>query len=89
MANEDIDNAVQAAKRDMFSMRIKFAKREVSATAEPCICRHCHDGWRSTHLPGHGAICPLDAPHCALHASLLPSLPAIPAAMCCQNWALG
>ena len=33
MNNEEIDNAVQAAKRDMFSMRIKFAKREVSPAA--------------------------------------------------------
>ena len=29
MSNEDIDNAVIAAQRDMFTMRIKFAKREV------------------------------------------------------------
>ena len=36
MSNEDIDNAVQAAKRDMFSMRIKFAKREVSLEAFAC-----------------------------------------------------
>ncbi|PRW60985.1 50S ribosomal chloroplastic [Chlorella sorokiniana] len=28
MSNEDIDEAVQQCKRDMFSMRIKFAKRE-------------------------------------------------------------
>lgn len=29
MSNEDIDAAVQQAKKDMFSARIKFAKREV------------------------------------------------------------
>ncbi|KAL4420928.1 hypothetical protein ABPG77_001411 [Micractinium sp. CCAP 211/92] len=28
MSTEEIDSAVQEAKRDMFSMRIKFAKRE-------------------------------------------------------------
>lgn len=33
MSTEEIDNAVQEAKRDMFSMRIKFAKREVGAAA--------------------------------------------------------
>ena len=31
MSNEDIDQAVQQCKRDMFTMRIKFAKREVRA----------------------------------------------------------
>ena len=31
MSNEDIDAAVQQCKKDMFSMRIKFAKREVRA----------------------------------------------------------
>lgn len=34
MSTEEIDSAVQEAKRDMFSMRIKFAKREVGAAAQ-------------------------------------------------------
>jgi hypothetical protein len=29
LSNEEIDAGVQEAKRDMFSMRISFAKREV------------------------------------------------------------
>ena len=42
MSNEDIDAAVNQAKRDLFSMRIKFAKREVGAAARPHRHRECH-----------------------------------------------
>ena len=35
MSNEEIDEAVQQCKKDMFSMRIKFAKREVRARFVP------------------------------------------------------
>ena len=47
MSNEDIDSAVIAAQRDMFTMRIKFAKREVRRwlprhiPAAMMACRRC------------------------------------------------
>ncbi|EFN51414.1 hypothetical protein CHLNCDRAFT_140968 [Chlorella variabilis] len=40
LSNEEIDSAVQEAKRDMFSMRIKFAKREASPCL-PCASACC------------------------------------------------
>jgi len=49
MSNDEIEEAVQQCKRDMFTMRIKFAKREVRTH------RRLRRGWDACCGP---AMCP-------------------------------
>jgi hypothetical protein len=86
MSSEDIDAAVLECKRDMFSMRIKFAKREVGAGRSCAEIRRRHTALRHfVELHCTPALSLLPACYCTLRCVPY-SAPALHA-RCCTHFA--